>query len=704
MIGSAKNELLLRTYLVLFGFLAFALLLMYRTVDVSVIEGERWRAKGDSTYVKFMPIDADRGDILADDGSLLATSMPLFEIRMDTRTPYLTDEIFNDNIDSLSILLSQGIMDKSPSEIKQYLRRKRRKGDRYVLIAKDLKYNVVKRMQQFPIFKLGKNKGGFIAIKKSHRIRPYRRLAYRTIGLHRPDSDQGESNGIENAFDLFLQGEAGKRLTHRVAHGVYLPVSDENTVEPKSGDNIQTSLNIRMQDIADQALMSAMIGNKAEWGTAILMDVETGGVKAMSNLVRMESGGYWEGYNHAIGTQVAPGSTFKLPIMAALLEHDLVNLEDSVDLENGRWKIYDKEAKDSHWHPDRNVTVRKAFEESSNVGMAKIVHAAYRSKKADKELLADLKRMGFEGTSGPDLKGAKDVSYISENKWSNITAEWMAQGYSLSMTPMHILKFYNAVANGGRMMKPHLVTGVYRDGQCINKYDPIVENDQIVKPEVNTELQKLLEGVVLRGTGTDLKTDRYTIAGKTGTAIVDYWKRAEKKMYRASFAGYFPADKPRFSCIVVIHKPDAGEIYGADVAGPVFREISDRVMAMEFREVAGIQSDSLRINKGTYYSVGYRDDLIAIHRYMEINQDVDGDSDYAVTLPHERSDYVSVKSRKVPGRGVVPDLKNMGLRDAIYLLEKNGMKVKARGYGKVIKQSIQPGAKALGQEIEIILG
>jgi len=704
MIGRAKNELLLRTYLVLFGFLAFALLLMYRTVDISLVEGSKWRAKGDSTYVKFMAIDADRGDILADDGSLLATSMPLFEIRMDTKTPSLTDDIFKKNIDSLSYLLSHhGIMKKSPEEIKKYLTRKRIKGDRYVLIAKDLKYNTVKLLKTFPIFKMGKNRGGFIALRKSHRIRPYRRLAYRTIGLHKPDAGQPAVNGLENAYNIFLEGKEGRRLTHRVAPNVYLPVDDAQTIEPERGHDVQTTINVRMQDVADQALMSAMITHQAEWGTAVIMDVKTGAVKAMANLQRTESGGYWEGYNHAIGTRVAPGSTFKLPVIAHLLDNNQVDLEDVVDLENGRWKIYDKEARDSHWHPDREVSVRYAFEESSNVGMAKIVHNAFNTRKGDDGFVAALKKVGFDRPPGPDLKGAKSVQYTTSDHWSKITSEWMAQGYSVTMTPMHVLKYYNAVANDGRMMRPYVVEGVYKNGSCVKKYDPVVEVDKICSDHTIDDLQDLLEGVISRGTGDKLKTDRYDFAGKTGTALVD-WIGVEKRTYRASFAGYFPADNPQYSCIVVIHKPSAGNIYGADVAGPVFREIADRVLATEAREIAGHLSDSIYYMQASYYDIGDREDLSYLNQYLNISQEHVGDSEYAVTMPSEKNNYVAIKSRDIPSRGVVPDLKNMGLRDALYLIETQGMKARVRGHGKVIKQSIQPGAKALGKEIEIILG
>ena len=479
---SKHKELLIRVYITVFVVLLVALTLTWRVVKINVVEGDRWRAKGDSLYVKYMPVEAERGDVLARNGELLATSQPLFEIRMDTRANGLTDEVFSKNVDSLAYYLSRyANTDWSQNTYRNYLVRNRKKGARYLLIKKEVNYDQLERFKRFPIFRLGQNRGGFIAERKNKRLNPYAHLASRTIGAVRPNV---QPVGLEGYFDEDMRGVNGKRLMQKVKNA-WIPVLQTESVPAKRGGDIVTTLDIHMQDIVETALMRAMLHHEGAWGTAVLMEVETGAIRAIANLDRTTSGGYYEGYNHAVGSATEPGSTFKLASVMALLEDGYADLDTRVDLHNGQKVFYRQTMKDSKWHPHREVDMRQAFEMSSNVGIATITDDAYgRTHKGD-EYIKRINQFGLNRTTGIQVPGEKapyvKEAYNNDQNWSATTIPWMSHGYECQQTPLQTLVFYNAVANDGKMMKPYLVTEVRRDGKTIKSFGPEVVIDRIAR-------------------------------------------------------------------------------------------------------------------------------------------------------------------------------------------------------------------------------
>lgn len=701
-----SKELLTRLYLVAVVVILVAILLAGKTFHIAVIEGERWRSYGDSLYLAMMPIKADRGDILADDGSLLSTSVPFFDIRMDLRAPGLSDQLFNSQVDSLAICLSNFFYpEKSPRQIAQWLSKERKKGNRYLSIKKDASYGEMQQLKSFPLLRLSPNKGGFIAERETRRQKPLRQLASRTIGLER---ENAPSVGLEQAFDDVLRGEKGHRLMKRVSRGVYIPVDDLARIEPKRGLDVRTTLNVEIQDFAQQALVQALIRHQAEKGVAIVMDVKTGAIKAMVNLQQTRGGGYEELNNHAVMTASEPGSTFKAASVMALLEDKLATPESKVNLNRGRWNFYDKTMYDSSPHDTEMATLRHAFVVSSNVGVSRMVAERYSGEGNARKFIDRLKQFHLHDSSGIELLGeAKPYikeAYSKEDRWSGVSLPWMSVGYELKLTPLQILRFYNAIANNGRMMKPHLVSAIQDGSKVVKEFKPEIVDKAIASEQTIAAIRSMMEEVVEEGTAKNLKTPNYSIAGKTGTARTDYYRDEERKMYNASFAGYFPADKPMYSCIVVIYHPKVGGIYGGDVAGPVFRAIADKCMAL-YGDVQQYVNDVPRPVLASYqlprYDVGRRQDMVDLVRAIGLDHKVNSEDEFVILIPDEHR--VRVESRRVD-KDKVPNLQGMGLRDAVYAVERAGGRPRVYGVGKVSRQDPQAGsAMRAGQLIDIRL-
>ncbi len=699
-----KTELLYRMYIVVAGFFLVSILLGYKTIKANVFDGEKWRELGEKRNVRRHTIVAERGNIFASDGSLLAASVPVFEIRMDLMVPSLTDGLFNKQVDSLAFCLSQHVNRAwSPSEWKQYLKDHRAKGGRYVLIAREVSFELMQKMKTFPIFSMGRNKGGFIALRKSKRQKPFKRLASRTIGKLRAKN----MVGLEKQYDLYLRGQDGERLEKRMPGGLWIPVNKSYEISPKAGHDLKSTIDVSVQDIVDQALARAMRYHQASWGTAVVMEVQTGAIKAISNL-SWQSGKLVEAYNYAIGSSEEPGSTFKLATMMALLEDRKVRLIDSVDLHSGKVRFYDRIMRDSHRHSDRKTSVRTVFEESSNVGVAQLAVQHYGKNKGAQAFIDKLKDFGLHQVAGIDLPGEKKPfikdAYNYEQGWSGVSLPWMSTGYELTMTPIQTLAFYNIVASNGKRLKPYLVEEILLDGEPVKKFGPTVLDSQIVRKDVIEDLRKLLEGVVLRGTAKRLQSDLLSFAGKTGTALFDYGKEGEKRRkYQASFVGYFPADAPKYSCIVVLRDPKANGYYGGEVAGPVFKEIAERMYLAEHQvPIDNIHPKLAIADRGPNYAVGYVPDIKILLDSLGIKNKKLTNEKWGITIPGE--DDLLIKYRQLEIEKTVPNVRGMGLRDAIFLLESLGLHVKAEGYGKVLEQSLKPGIKILGQDIKLKLG
>jgi len=713
-----KNEVLYRVYFIFFGLvLPVASLLIYRTIQISIVEGERWRHEGRKLYIQYRPIEAERGNILAANGELLATSIPYFDLYMDPNSTGMSDDVFLENLDSLAWCLATYVDPSyTPGGYREYLLQKREDGARYINIKRKVSYAEKQFIEKFPLFREGQMRGGFIAEKKSERKRPFGLLAQRSVGYIR---EGAKPVGLEGYFNEVLGGEEGKQpmiLVDR-SNDIWVPLEDLSSIQPRSGSDIVTTIDIDLQDIVEQALMRAMNYHKAKWGTAILMEVETGAIRAIANLSETQSG-YWETYNHAIGTAIEPGSTWKLASIMALLEDNYITLQDSVDIERGETQFYEETLKDASPASRKldSISIRQAFEISSNVAMAKLVDSFYNVESTGKTggpfLYIDrLKQFGLHLPTGIEIEGEANPyikeAYSEEDNWSGTTLPWMSIGYELQVTPLQLLTFYNAVANDGRVMKPYLVSEILRNGEIEERFRPTALRRQIASKQSIELAQELLKGVVARGTAYKLQSERYDFAGKTGTAQINYRRTSVSRRvggYQASFVGYFPAQNPKYSCIIVINDPERGGIYGSDVAGPVFREIADQVYTRTLDLHPSIDEYPLPVLAGNElpaYDAGHVEDIQALTKKMNLEFFGQPDSEIGVLIPKE--DSLTLVSRTII-RGRVPNVIGLGVRDAVYVLENLGLNVKTSGFGRVVRQSIKPGTRVQGQTIWIRLG
>ncbi len=698
-----KKDILWRVYL---GFILMALAgscILGKAFFIQQVQGSYWRSMSDSLHQKIVELEAERGTIYSEDGSMLSTSIPQFDIYIDFMAEGLRDKNgkrFKENIDSLSICLANLFKDKTAGEYKRMLQVGYREKERYFLLKKKMSFKEFQQLRTFPLVRLGRNKSGFIPDKKMIRLNPYQTLAYRTIGLLR-DSNKV---GLELTYDNYLQGAAGKKLVRYIAGGVSVPV-DDYEVEPENGKDVITTLDVNIQDITENALMKMMEGNQAQHGCAIVMEVKTGKIKAIANLGRSKNGKYWEDYNYAI-TPTEPGSTFKLATILSVLEDRKANLNTIIDIQGGVWQIYGQTVYDSEKHGLGNVTLKQAFEHSSNVGMAKIAFMNYANNP--NQFVNHITKLRMDSVTGIDLKGEIKPSVYrpGSRHWSRTTLPWMAFGYNLTVSPLQMLTLYNAVANNGRMMRPYLVNEIREDGRLLKQLHPVVLRDSICSRQTIQQLHECLEGVVLEGTGKTLKSNHYQIAGKTGTALVANGNRGyADKIYQSSFAGYFPADNPQYSIIVVIkNKPHAANFYGASVAGPVFKEIADQVFSLKVSQGNNALYNFKRNDSGWYNYSGYTKDI------KKVTEQLDVKVSYAVS--NGRSNYSrmykqgaeSMMSTQVISSRQMPSLNGMGLKDAVYLCENLGLKVMVRGKGKVGAQSLAAGQNITrGQNIIIQL-
>jgi cell division protein FtsI (penicillin-binding protein 3) len=674
-----------------------------KVVYIQYFEGPELIKKAQRQELAYFTIDAVRGNIYSDNGSLLATSVPIFDVRMDVASPLISQELFNQKVDSLAYRFALLFGDRSRGDYKISLLNARKKGNRYHLIKRNVTYAQLKEIRKFPILRRGKYRGGLITIPKTTRKMPFSLLAKRTIGYE--IKKENLFVGLEGAYGEVLRGTNGKQLMRRLSYGDWKPVYDENQVEPENGKDILTTIDINIQDVAEHALLKNLIKHEAFQGCVVLMEVETGHVKAIANLNYNEkTGRYEERYNYAIGVSVEPGSTFKLASMLALLEDKKVNLTDTIDVGDGWTMFHDRTMQDVKKIRDGRITIREAFEKSSNVGISTIVVAAYEDNP--RKFVNRLHELKLHEKLGIEIKGeGKPVIKDPGNRdqWYGTTLPWMSIGYSVSLTPLQTLTLYNAIANDGRMVKPMFVREVQQSGQCIEEFETEIRNRKICSKSTLDSLKSLLEGVVVRGTAQNIKNRLYKIAGKTGTAqIADDNKGYDDKVYNSSFVGYFPADDPKYSCIVVINAPKKGYYYGSSVAAPVFKEVADKVFAMHLDiPVDPPTEEQYAATPGMF--IGYHEDIQDICNYLEIP--VDTSSSHTTWVVTQDNGQNIKFLPRYERQEVVPNVKGMGARDAIFLLEKLGLKTKLQGRGIIINQSIKPGTKVIrGNEIILKMG
>lgn len=656
-----KDQILTRTGVIYGIVVMMAVAVFLRIIFLQFVQSDKWAAMAEKIVYRRGVDKASRGDILSDDGRILASSIPYYTVYMDTRSSGMADTTWANGINGLSRGLSKYVGGNSPEGWKNALTNARRRGDRYYLIQRHVSYETLKHLKELPIFRLGKFRGGIVYQPENRRIMPNGLLAKRTIGYITEDT-LANIVGIEGSFNNYLAGKDGLKVQQRLTGGAWIDVDNLETVHARPGDDIVTTIDLDLQDATEDALYSQLMRHKAHHGCAVVMEVKTGDIKAIANLEIGSDGLYHETYNYAVGESTEPGSTFKLMSMIAALEDGVIDLNDSVNTGDGTVKYYDKVIRDHEDQGLGTITAREVFEHSSNVGTAKIIYENYKdnprryvdrlySMKINKPLDLQIK-----GEGKPVIRGPGD------KLWSGISLPMMSHGYEVQMTPLQILTFYNAVANGGKMVKPRFVTEVRDGNRVVKSFDTEVITNAICSRSTIRKAQSLLEGVVENGTAKNLKNSNYRIAGKTGTAQIANAKHGYRSgsriSYQASFVGYFPADDPLYSCIVVVNAPSNWVYYGNVVSGPVFKEIADKVYAGNF----------------------YRD----LHALNPEKED-------KVTL-REAADIIDTDDLTLL-EGVMPNVVGMGLRDAIYMLENSGLRVNYSGRGKVSKQSPQPGVR-----------
>ena len=692
-----KKEIVWRVGVIYIFMLAFAILIIGKILYLQLIEGGKWEKKAQSLTLKDITIESNRGDILATDGRLLASSVPYYEIRMDTRSTGMDDVTFNSNVDSLAYKLSELFRDKSATEYKNELVKARRNGERFHLIKRRVNYNQLKKIKTFPIFRLGQYKGGFIALQTNLRIQPHVSLASRTIG-YTTKGEGGNVVGIEGAFDKELKGVDGVRLMQRLNGNVWMPVHDGNEVEPKDGMDVITTIDVDIQDVAENALLKQLIRHEAQHGTAVLMEVSTGEIKAIVNLERNSKGQYKELYNYAIGESRAPGSTFKLASIIALLEDGYVDLNDTVNTGNGEILYYDKKITDTKKGGHGICTVQEVFEVSSNVGISKLVTDYYTGK--EEKFINRLYSMNLNNRLGIAIKGEgePEIKYPGDKFWSGVSLPQMSIGYEVRLTPLQMLTLYNAIANDGKMVQPKFVKGLMYHGDLVKTFDTEVLKQSICSRSTLRKVKIMLEGVVERGTAKNIRNNSYKIAGKTGTAQIankeSGYSDKSRISYQASFVGYFPADNPKYSCIVVVNAPSRNVYYGNIVAGPVFREIADKVYATNFEMYDGLNlatDETTSEVKIPYTKNSYKDELKYALTDLGINvKDEDVVSDWVITT--KLDSCVKLSNRNI-SENLMPNVKGMGVKDAVFILENLGLSVELQGRGTILNQSVASGSR-----------
>ncbi|WP_083320658.1 penicillin-binding protein [Hymenobacter glacialis] len=693
--GSVKKSIVTRVRLAFLGVAVFSCAIFWKATKIQYQEGSRWRALEQERRISYQAVPATRGNIYSDNESIMATSLPFYRVAWDPGV--VEDAVFKAGVDSLAWHLSHFFQDRSVQEYRRRLvnaRSAREPVLRYIrLNSRQINFQEKKLLARWPIFRAKRNRGGAIFEKVDKRFRPFGGLAQRTIGFINEDKNGA---GLEYTFQQSLAGKAGEALFERVPGGVK-PVYDGTEIKPQPGYDVKTTLDINLQDVAENALYKSLVDNNAQYGCVILMEVATGEIKAVANLGKASDGTYKEDYNYAFADQgrTEPGSTFKLASMMALFEaRPDLTLDDMVDTGNGRMYVGGAVKSDSHGYG--RITVQQVFEKSSNIGVAKLVDKYFAANPS--EYTDQLKKFGLDKPLGFQMTGEARpyVKDPNDRSWSRTSLTTMSIGYELKLAPLQTLALYNAIANNGVKVQPLIVKEIKQADKVLQRNETVVLNPQICSESTLAKVKSMMEGVVSQGTARGIKPKDYTIAGKTGTA----WKFKNgqyTKTYSTSFCGYFPADKPKYSCIVVVDSPRNGRIYGADVAAPVFREVADKCMARDLLSQRPLLAKA-RLNKSRVPLVraGMQDELALLCQKLGLpgQTQATGGEEWvraaSDTAFHARTVALVVNPMR-PGH--VPQVRGLTLRDALFLLENRGLHVRAVGTGRVREQSLPVGAR-----------
>ncbi len=644
-----KNKISYEFALIVLVFCIVAIAIVVKLINLQFVQGSYYKNIAKQRTVKNFEIPANKGNIYSSDGSLLATSIPEYTLRFDSQAP--SEENFEKNLPSLCDSLQKFVGKKSASQWENDFRKARATKNRYMLIASKKSYTEYVKIKSFPLFKMPSYKGGLIVEQDVVRKFPVGQIAKRTIGY-----EKGKENGkgLEFAFRDFILGKSGHRLMQRIAKNQWKPIRDVNELDPQDGYDIVSTIDVYIQDIAHHALLKQLEHYSADHGCVVVMETKTGEVKAIANLGKADDGTYYESQNYAVAESHEPGSTFKLLDLIALLDDKKVDTSQVYNTHGGIISINNRKVRDSHEGGYGMISLGRGFEVSSNTVMVQAVYQNYL--KNPEQFVNRINSYGLNKKLGIQLKGEgiPKIPQPVDKTWNKTSLPWMAFGYGVSVTPLQTLTMYNAVANNGKMIKPIFVKEVKEWNKTIKSFKTEVINPQICSNESLLKVRKVLENVVKKGTAKSLYSKDFSMAGKTGTAQVDYHKGKGELYYASSFVGYFPANQPKYSCIVVVHKPNVSAGYfGADVAGPVFKRIAQKIFT----------------------------DVPNTNKFKNINT-------YNPLLNSRYNEYITQNQFS---EMKMPNLKGFPAMDALSLLENLGLKVKLVGKGKVKSQSIDVG-------------
>lgn len=695
----------IKTNLTFILFVITGMFILYRIYVIQFKEGEYWRKKSKEITTKFIEVQASRGNIYDQNYNLLATSIPFYDIGMDVNVPELTDKTFNSKKDSLALMFSKIFPQKSKKEYLALLNKARQSGDRYILIKRKADYKELQEVKKFPILRDGK-KGGLVVFQTSKRILPFKQLAARTIGMAR---ENVKPVGLEGAYDSILRGKSGKRLMQKIAGDVWRPINDDEEIQAQNGKDIVTTIDINVQDVAEHALLKALIKNQASYGSVILIETQTGKIKAIANLKQKDSVTYEEELNFAIGYPSEPGSTFKLASALALFEEYNIDINEKINVGNGECTYYNQKMKDAHPPYAPVITFEEAFKTSSNVGISKIVTKYFSNNP--QRFIYHLSRFHLDKPYNIDIpgEGIPKIKKPGDKDWYGTTLPWMSIGYETMLTPLQILMLYNLVANNGTIVKPMFVEKIEYNGKTIAAFDTQIIAQNVLKPSTIEKAKKILRAVVESGTAKSLNISAFKVAGKTGTAQIakkgKYYTNNNDKTYLASFVGFFPLENPLYTCIITISSPSKGIYYGGLVAGPVFKEIAEKVYSVNLQTIQPLNNKPDNLIHLPFIAGISNERINSLQQYIKIpfknTNALLSNPLYEDSLNYNQN---IMDVTKVLNKNIMPDLKGVSITDILPLLENKGLKVIINGEGWIAGQSIPPNTKIQkGQKLILTL-
>ncbi len=705
---NVRRDIRFRVYVAFSAICLLGLAIIVKAAMIQIKDGPELRAKAQDMSLRTDTLFAQRGNIYTEDGTMLCSTIPQFDVHIDFSV--IKKEIFDKNIDSLSIQLANLFQNKTAAQYKKEFTKEYKDTTRYYTLGTNIPYDKYFQLRNFPIFNKGQRRGGIIVTTKNTRDNPYDILALQTVGKYQPAIWKEKKlvrnvKGLEAMYDSLLSGANGWRMRQRIAASKWATV-EGSQIEAQDGKDVVTTLDISIQNIAEHALMDALEQYNCWNGTCVVMEVSTGKIRAMANLGAGKDGKYYEDQNYALAL-AEPGSTFKIVTLLSLLKDGYINVEDDVNCNGGQRQFAHRVMHDSH-HGLGVMAIKDAYAHSSNVAMASLAYKYYYDHP--EVFIKHIKELHLNSKTGIDLNGETKAVLAEPNEkniWNAATLPWLATGYGVMITPLHTCMMYNAIANNGKMMKPYLVSSIREYGREIKKIEPTVLEEAIATKDAIAQLKKCTEEVVISGTGRHIKSPYYTIAGKTGTAQV--WDKGipySAGVYQGSFVGYFPADNPKYTMVVVIRtKPHSNSYYGGTIAAPVFRMVADKIFANGQGAWKGGAVDSFSKNNKANYtaqaSTFFNQKTILNALKMPMNKQF-GNAEIS-KIKTDSNHKIAINVQNI-AENIVPNVVGMSLKDAIYILEKQGLQVRISGTGMIQSQSISAGSIAKkGQLITILL-